>query len=68
MNYKGYLINPSTMSPKLYSVATEGRGGKIPNCLGGLFTTRTVAMKEIDRYLESKEKPDAKDTSQSGSK
>lgn len=68
MNYKGYLIKPSQMSPKLYSVATEGRGGKIPNCLSGLFTTRTVAIKEIDRYLENKEGSDAKGSGQSGSK
>ena len=54
MVYKGYLINPDKSNPKLYSIATEGRGGKIPNCLGGLFTTRTVAFKEIDRYLGEK--------------
>lgn len=60
MEYKGYLIKPSKTSPNLFTVATEGRGGRAPDCLTGLFTTRTVAMNEIDRYLETKERGDAK--------
>lgn len=67
MNYKGYLIKPSKASPNLFTVATEGRGGKSPDCLMGLFTTRTIAMIEIDRYLETKGRGDAKNTDQSGS-
>lgn len=63
MEYKGYLITPSKQSPKLYAVATEGRGGKVPNCLAGLFTDRGTAMRQVDRYLEGKEKANAKDTS-----
>jgi hypothetical protein len=66
MEYKGYLIKPSKASPNLFTVATEGRGGKAPDCLSGLFTTRTVAMNEIDRYLESKGRGDAKNAGQSG--
>ena len=62
MNYKGYLINASKQHPKLYSISTEGRGGKIPNCLAGLFTTTKLAISEIDKYLE--EKSNAKNSSQ----
>ena len=54
MKYKGYLIMPSKEAPQVYSIATEGRGGKIPNSLGGMYTTRTIAMSDIDRYLETK--------------
>ncbi len=64
MEYKGYLIKPSKTSPNLFTVATEGRGGRAPDCLTGLFTTRTVAMNEIDRYLETKERGDAKTSGQ----
>lgn len=68
MNYKGYLITPSKTSPGLYGVATEGRGGKIPNSLTGGYTTRGEAIKDIDRYLETKEKVNAKECVEGGSK
>lgn len=61
MNYKGYLIKPANNNPKLYSISTEGKGGKIPNCMTGLFTTRTIAMKEVDRYLETRGTSNAKE-------
>lgn len=66
MKYKGYLINPSKTGPSLYSVAVEGKGGKIPNCLSGYYTTRTFAISDIDRYLDTKEKSNAKEPLQSG--
>lgn len=52
--YEGYLIKPHKEVPTCYIIVTAGRGGKIPDALSGLFTTRTVAMVEIDRYLNSK--------------
>lgn len=52
MNYKGYLITSAPQSPSLFRVATEGQGGKIPNILQGLFTSRHVVMQLIDGYVE----------------
>ena len=66
IRYKGYIISSSKLLPGLVGVATEGKGGKIPNILSGGFTSTGVAKKEIDRYLESKVKTDAKATSESG--
>ncbi len=56
MNYKGYIISPASSGAKCYSIATEGRGGKIPDIMGGVFTSRGVAMQLIDSYVESKQK------------
>lgn len=52
--YKGYYIAPDKTAPSIYSVATTGRGGKVPDVLSGLFTTRVLAMKEIDRYISTR--------------
>lgn len=65
MKYKGYLINPSKQAPNLFYVATEGRGGKIPDMLSGLYTTKVLAVSDIDRYLNLKGKTDAKESSES---
>ena len=62
IRYKGYILTPSKNSPNLYSLATEGKGGKIPNCLSGLFT-KQAAVKEIESYVAFKGVADAKDTS-----
>lgn len=67
ISYKGYLISPSKISPTLKYIATEGRGGKIPDCLSGLFTTAVAAKVEIDRYLNQKVKKNAEEPDQSGS-
>lgn len=64
MKYEGYLINPSKQFPSLYYIATEGRGGKVPDMLSGNYTTRTLAMSDINRYLESKGKTNAKESSE----
>ena len=61
MKYKGYLITPSTTGAKCYSIATEGRGGKIPDVMSGVFTSTGAAMQVVDLYLESKEKKVKKD-------
>ena len=55
MNYKGYLITPTKGLGSAYEIATAGQGGKIPNIMNGLFTSRGTAMQVIDSYLESKE-------------
>lgn len=52
--YKGYLIRPCRQFPSQVEVQVVGRGGKIPNSLTGLFTSRTAAMEAIDTYVRSK--------------
>lgn len=54
--YKGYIIKPFPSSPSLLTVATEGRGGKIPKILEGLFTSHNTVKQAIDFYTESKTK------------
>jgi hypothetical protein len=66
MEYKGYLITPASTGAKCYSIATAGRGGKIPDVMQGVFTSTGVAMQTVDIYLEGKEKKvktDAEETS-----
>jgi hypothetical protein len=53
--YRGYQIKPSPTMPSHYIVVTEGKGGKIPNVLQGMFTNRTIPKGIIDMYLDSKE-------------
>lgn len=53
--YKGYQIKPHKLHPASYIVVTAGKGGKIPDVLDGLFTTRTIAQQAVDQYLETKE-------------
>ena len=60
MNYKGYLIKAYPQSPTLFTVATAGQGGKIPNVLDSLFTSAGIAMSTIDAYLGQKELKNAK--------
>lgn len=54
MIYKGFILSAHPSSPTLLSVATEGRGGKIPNVLQGLFTSHNTVKAVIDLYLETK--------------
>lgn len=65
VEYRGFLIKTSTMSPRLYNVATAGQGGKIPNVLNSLFTSTGIAKETIDMYLEQKELKNAKTDNQS---
>ena len=65
--HRGYLISPAKASPSLVTIATEGRGGKIPNSLTGMYTSVGLAKLDIDRYLESKGKEDAKTSNEGGS-
>lgn len=54
--YEGYDIKPHKEIPTNYIVVTSGKGGKIPACLEGLFTSRQIAKDKIDYYLRSKVK------------
>lgn len=53
--YKGYYIKPNKVTPNVYEVVTTGQGGKIPKVLEGAFTSRSLAMFEIDKYVDKKE-------------
>lgn len=54
--YKGYYIKPNKAYPNNVVISTSGIGGKIPDSLGGLFTSTGVAKSAIDSYLEGKTK------------
>lgn len=54
--YKGYQIKGHKEFPSMLVIVTEGRGGKIPDCLSGLFTSHGLCYAEIDKYLETKQK------------
>lgn len=54
--YNGYFITPEKTSPPLVYISTVGKGGKVPDVLSGLFTSRTEAYKAIDAYLNFKDK------------
>lgn len=71
IEYLGYQIKTNKATPYCWTVATVGKGGKIPDVLSGAYTSPAIAKREIDRYLTNKitkEKPDAnKESGQSGS-
>jgi len=54
VEYKGYYVKPHQDYPSSYIVVTTGRGGKIPSVLDGMFTSRSIAKEEIDRYMAGK--------------
>lgn len=58
--YKGYQIKPHKEYPSNYIVVTDGKGGKIPAVLEGLFTSRGIAAETIDKYLTTKQTKDTK--------
>jgi hypothetical protein len=64
--YNGYQIKPYPASPSCSIVVTDGKGGKVPNVLAGLFTSPTVAMQAIDDYLGTKEMKDDQKVSKRG--
>lgn len=57
--YQGYQIKPHKEVPTSYIVVTDGKGGKIPDVLSGLFTAPVIAKEAIDKYLASKPKKEA---------
>lgn len=52
--YRGYQIKPHPQNPKSYIAVTDGKGGKIPDVLSGMFTHPNLIKRIIDSYLESK--------------
>ncbi|GAF77756.1 unnamed protein product [marine sediment metagenome] len=52
--HNGYIIKMYNKSPSLKVIVTEGKGGKIPNDLTGMYTTDKLAMVDIDKYLDKK--------------
>jgi hypothetical protein len=52
--YKGYDIKPHKEFPTSYIIVTEGKGGKIPRVMEGLFTSTGIAKQQIDKYADSK--------------
>lgn len=63
--YKGYYISPDKTTPSIYNIATTGRGGKVPDVLSGLFTTRALANKAIDQYLSTRKVKNAEAVNES---
>ena len=54
--YKGYQIKPHKEFGSMSIVVTDGKGGKIPDVLSGMFTSVGLAVNVIDQYLETKKK------------
>ncbi len=65
IEYRGYQIKPAKNMPSALTVATTGKGGKIPAVLDSLFTKVDIAKFAIDSYLESKEGVNGKASNQS---
>lgn len=66
--YKGYQVKPHSIYPAHYIIVTDGKGGKIPDVLSGMFTKTDIATIAIDKYLEtkaSKDKTNAEASNQS---
>lgn len=69
--YEGYQIKPVKETPTLFVIVTDGKGGKIPDCLTSMYTSRSLAMIDIKKYLAVKpvkEKTNAEVIETSGSK
>lgn len=58
--YQGYQVKPHRDYPASLIIVTDGKGGKIPDCLAGIFTSRGIAKLAIDKYLDTKDKKDTK--------
>jgi hypothetical protein len=54
--HSGYQIKPHKEVPTCYIIVVDGKGGKIPKTLEGLYTSPTLAMQHIDKYVDSKDK------------
>lgn len=53
--YRGYQIKPAPHAPNTLIVVTDGKGGKIPSVLDGMYTQSHLAKRDIDLYLDNKE-------------
>lgn len=54
LEHKAYYIKPKKDQPYCYVISTVGKGGTIPDCLSGMYTTKTLAKNDIDKYLDNK--------------
>lgn len=54
--HKGYQIKPHKSVPTSYIVVTDGKGGKIPDILSGVYTSPVFAKQAVDKYVDSKPK------------
>lgn len=57
--YKNYQIKPHKAIPTAYIIVTDGKGGKIPDILSGMYTAPVVAKLAIDQYVDKKPKKEA---------
>lgn len=64
--YKDYQIKPHKEYPGTLIIVTDGKGGKIPDCMAGMFTSVKICQKLIDDYLAAKEANDVKKASKTG--
>jgi len=53
--YEGYQIKPNKLTPQHVIIVTDGKGGKIPDVLSGIFTSYSIAKQAIDDYLKIKQ-------------
>lgn len=53
--YRGYQVKASPQNPTSLIVVTDGKGGKIPSVLDGMYTSFNIAQRAIDTYLNNKE-------------
>jgi len=54
MIYQGFEVRPHLNHPKSYIIVHQGKAGKIPDMLKGMFTDYAVAKAAIDQYVENK--------------
>lgn len=52
--HEGFQIKPHAQNPMSLVIVTDGKGGKIPACLEGLYTDVFSAKRAIDAYLPNK--------------
>lgn len=52
--HKGYYIQPHKEHPSCYVVVTVGKGGRIPDCLSGMYTSRAIAKSEVEVYVANR--------------
>lgn len=59
IKYRDYDIKPHRETPNNYVIVTSGKGGKIPDILGGMFTSTAIAKLFVDNYLLGKPQKEA---------
>jgi hypothetical protein len=54
LEHRDFYIRPKKDYPYCYVISTVGKGGTVPDCLSGMYTTKTLAKTDIDKYLNNK--------------